>query len=39
MQSVRLARELSTSESADLGPTEPLIRERFISYLIEHEQG
>jgi hypothetical protein len=33
---VRLGHEVFTSESADLGQSEPLIRERFTSYLIEH---
>jgi hypothetical protein len=33
---VRLAHEVFASESADLGQAEPLIRERFTSYLIEH---
>lgn len=33
---VRLAHELFTADVATLGDSEPLIRERFISYLVEH---
>ena len=33
---VRLAQELFTADTANLGDAEPLVRERFVSYLLEH---
>ena len=33
---VRLSHEVFTADTANLGDAEPLIRERFTSYLIEH---
>ncbi len=35
-ETVTLARELFHADAASLGDAEPLIRERFVSYLVEH---